>query len=132
MVAHPNKHQLTYHHYSPLIDFTFNIHTVIAAAAVPRLDLFISLVGALASSCLAVIFPAIIQLCAFWNCDQPSGGNSDRIGEEKFKSLGQFVRFVKSRVGWHLFALKNFLLIIFGILGMFTGGWITISQLEAG
>lgn len=43
---------------------------VVAAALIPRLDLFISLIGALASSCLAIIFPAIIQLCTFWNYDQ--------------------------------------------------------------
>ncbi|XP_076065718.1 proton-coupled amino acid transporter-like protein acs [Oratosquilla oratoria] len=41
--------------------------TFILAAAIPNIGLFISLVGAMASSTLALIFPPIIEMVTFWN-----------------------------------------------------------------
>lgn len=40
--------------------------TFILAAAIPNIGLFISLVGAVASSTLAIIFPPILHLVTFW------------------------------------------------------------------
>ncbi|XP_037776225.1 proton-coupled amino acid transporter-like protein CG1139 [Penaeus monodon] len=40
--------------------------TFILAAAIPNIGLFISLVGAMSSSTLAIIFPPIIELVTFW------------------------------------------------------------------
>lgn len=38
---------------------------------------------------------------------------------------------MKKRIFWSLFICKNLLLIIFGILGLITGSWISISQLSS-
>ncbi|XP_071522232.1 neutral amino acid uniporter 4-like [Panulirus ornatus] len=40
--------------------------TFILAAAIPNIGLFISLVGAVSSSALAIIFPPIIEIVTFW------------------------------------------------------------------
>ncbi|XP_045622971.1 neutral amino acid uniporter 4 isoform X2 [Procambarus clarkii] len=40
--------------------------TFILAAAIPNIGLFISLVGAVSSSTLAIIFPPIIEMVTFW------------------------------------------------------------------
>lgn len=42
------------------------IGTFILAVAVPRLELFISLFGALCLSALGIAFPAIIEICLLW------------------------------------------------------------------
>ncbi|CAG2122159.1 unnamed protein product, partial [Medioppia subpectinata] len=74
--------------------------TFALAAAIPRLDLFISLVGALSSSCLALIFPPIIELATKWD---------DR------------------NVNWWLLSTKNISIFLVGIIGFFTG---TYASLE--
>lgn len=40
---------------------------VLLAVAIPNLELFISLFGALCLSALGLAFPAIIQTCVYWN-----------------------------------------------------------------
>jgi len=70
-----------------------------AAAAIPKLDLFISLVGAIGSSFLGVIFPAMLDILADWP-------NISRI------------RLTKDSV-----------IIIFGLLGFVTGTWTSIERL---
>lgn len=50
-------------------------YTVIVAGVVPMLDLIISLVGALCSSTIALIFPPFIQLIVMW----PERGKNDRL-----------------------------------------------------
>ncbi|KAG9508748.1 Proton-coupled amino acid transporter 1 [Fragariocoptes setiger] len=80
--------------------------TFVAAALIPRLDLFISLVGALSSSSLAIIFPPIIEICTFW-------ANED--------SDGKAFRFA--------FMFKNIVIILFGIAGLITGTWVSMNEL---
>lgn len=43
------------------------LSTVLLAVAIPNLELFISLFGALCLSALGLAFPALIQTCTFWN-----------------------------------------------------------------
>ena len=61
----------------------------------------ISLVGALASSTLALIFPPILEVLVF----------SDRMGTYKWKLI------------------KNILICIFGIIGFVTGTLVTIVEI---
>jgi len=69
------------------------------AAAIPKLDLFISLVGAFSSSFLALIFPPLLELITFW--PNPSK--------------------------WTMF--KDISIIVFGIIGFFAGTYASIESL---
>jgi len=77
-----------------LVLFTFGL-----AAAIPKLDLFISLVGAFSSSFLALIFPPVLELITYW----PNPGK------------------------WTL--LKDISIILFGIVGFFAGTYASIESL---
>lgn len=73
--------------------------------AIPKLDLFISLFGALCLSGLGLAFPAIIQICTFWNVCDPT---------EKSLMLA-----------------KNMSLILFALLGLIVGTYTSLRDIIA-
>jgi solute carrier family 36 (proton-coupled amino acid transporter) len=75
------------------------LFAVLLAAAVPNLELFISLFGAFCLSILGIVLPALIQLATF---------EEDRRG---------------------LRLAKNLFLIVFGLVGLVTGTYISIKDI---
>lgn len=82
--------------------------TFFAAAVVPKLDLFISLVGAFCSSCLAWIFPPLFHTLTFWDSQQEEG---------------------TSRLRFTAYVTKNSLIAAFGMIGFATGTYCSIRDL---
>ncbi|XP_022235220.1 proton-coupled amino acid transporter 1-like [Limulus polyphemus] len=78
--------------------------TYCLAVAIPRLDLFISLVGAMASSSLALVFPCLLEVIVFWDDDMTSS---------------QWIR---------LF-IKNTCIVTIGILGFATGTYASMNAI---
>ncbi|GFS96313.1 hypothetical protein NPIL_248052 [Nephila pilipes] len=78
--------------------------TFLMAIAIPNLDLLISLVGALASSSLALIFPPIIELCTVWNSN---------ISKKKLRIL----------------IVKDVFIMVFGIFGSIIGTYTVIREI---
>lgn len=74
--------------------------TVGLAAAIPNLADVISLVGAVSSSTLALIFPPIIEIVTFWD-----------------KGLSPLTIF------------KDILIMVFGILGFIFGSYVSLSNI---
>jgi len=79
------------------------IITFLLAVAIPNLELFISLIGALCLSSMGLSFPALIQLFTYW----------DEYTGTKF----------------FLFYMKNFLLIIIALLGFVVGTTTSVSEI---
>ncbi|KAI8126092.1 hypothetical protein FF38_03692 [Lucilia cuprina] len=79
--------------------------TFLLAVAIPNLELFISLFGALCLSALGLAFPALIQICTHW-----------------YTTHGM------AKV-WLL--LSNFFLIIVGILGLVIGTYTSLAEIVA-
>jgi len=77
------------------------LFTFILAAAIPRIDLMISLVGAVSSSTLALMAPPIIETVTYW----PDCG----------------------KYNWKLY--KNGFLVILGFLGFVTGTFVSVSNI---
>ncbi|KAH8371237.1 hypothetical protein KR093_006713 [Drosophila rubida] len=77
--------------------------TFLLAVAIPNLELFISLFGALCLSALGLAFPALIQICTHWY---------ETSGISK---------------AWLL--LSNFVLIIVGILGLVIGTYTSLKEI---
>jgi proton-coupled amino acid transporter len=75
--------------------------TVALASAIPRLDLFISLVGACSSSTLALIAPPIIDTITFW----------PEVGKHR----------------WRL--VKNCFIFVLGLVGFLTGTFISVRNI---
>ncbi|XP_053623801.1 proton-coupled amino acid transporter-like protein CG1139 [Plodia interpunctella] len=71
--------------------------------AVPELDLFISLFGALCLSALGLAFPAIIQSCTYWH----------------YVSRSERIRMI----------VKNAFVVLFGILGLVVGTYTSLEQI---
>ncbi|XP_037569572.1 proton-coupled amino acid transporter 1 isoform X1 [Dermacentor silvarum] len=78
--------------------------TFVLAVAVPRLDLFIPLVGALASSSLALILPPLFELFTMWEGDQ-------------------------GKLMWSWLWVKNVFICVLGVLGFVTGTFVTITEI---
>jgi len=78
--------------------------TCICAVAIPNLGDYISLVGAVSSSVLALIFPAIIDLLVFHE-------------DEQGKRMSMFC------------TLKNYFIILFGFVGFVAGTIVSIQQI---
>ena len=84
--------------------FSENISCLGALAiSIPQLDNFISLIGAIASAALALIFPPILNTMCFWN-----------HGISKFEIV------------------KNISISLFGIVGAVTGTFISIEAIIIG
>ncbi|KOB76941.1 Amino acid transporter, partial [Operophtera brumata] len=79
-----------------IVFITFGI-----AAAVPELDLFISLFGALCLSALGLAFPAVIQSCTYWY----------------YVSRSERIRMI----------IKNAAVVLFGVLGLIVGTWTSLD-----
>lgn len=77
--------------------------TFVLAIAIPRLGLFISLFGALCLSALGIAFPAIIEICVLWP--------DNDFGPLKY------------------ILIKNILLIIFGLLGLVVGTYVSLVDI---
>lgn len=77
--------------------------TFLLAVAIPNLELFISLFGALCLSALGLAFPALIQICTYWY--YVSG----------FRKV------------W--LVVSNILIIIVGILGLIVGTYTSLSEI---
>ena len=82
-------------------EFLSFIVLVALAAAVPKLDLFISLVGSVSSSTLALMAPTIIDTVTFW----------PQMGKLK----------------WRLW--RNVFLFTIGFLGFLTGSFVSIKNI---
>lgn len=77
--------------------------TVCMAITIPKLDFFISLVGALCLSTLGLMFPSIIELVTIW---------------EQENGLGAYY--------WRFW--KNVFIITFGVIGLLTGTYTSLCE----
>ncbi|XP_026331886.1 proton-coupled amino acid transporter-like protein CG1139 [Hyposmocoma kahamanoa] len=93
-----SKHRLLWEYIlrTIIVLLTFGI-----GAAVPELELFISLFGALCLSALGLAFPAIIQSCTYWY----------------YVSRSERIRM----------CIKNGIVILFGVLGLIVGTWTSLE-----
>jgi proton-coupled amino acid transporter len=78
--------------------------TVLLAVAIPNLELFISLFGALCLAALGVAFPAMIETCTFWYS-------------------------TKSSCSFYCMLARNTLLIIFSLFGLVVGTYTSLSDI---
>ncbi|XP_071855811.1 proton-coupled amino acid transporter-like protein acs [Bombus fervidus] len=95
-----NSHKLLWEYVlrTSLVLFTF-----LLAVAIPQLDLFISLFGALCLSGLGLAFPALIQICTFWH--------------------------VHDRTGKAIMIAKNMSLVLFAVLGLIVGTYTSLRDI---
>ncbi|XP_006609786.1 proton-coupled amino acid transporter-like protein CG1139 [Apis dorsata] len=95
-----NSHKLLWEY---VVRTSLVLLTFLLAVAIPQLDLFISLFGALCLSGLGLAFPAIIQICTFWTvCD---------------------------RTERSIMVAKNMSLVLFGILGLIVGTYTSLRDI---
>ena len=82
-------------------------NTACIGLAVPDLNDLISLIGAVASSALALIFPPILSILVFW-----------RI-RDKFRWLGC--------LPWPVWVVKDILIVTLGVVGTIFGTYASIN-----
>jgi len=91
---------------SPIHDIIVFLYIHIAgfALSIPKLDLFISLIGAFASSLLAIIFPPILEIMVFYKEPEPC---------------------------WQkmLWITKSLFILLVGLLGFATGTYISVKAI---
>lgn len=75
--------------------------SVILAEAIPELGLFISLVGAVSSTALALVFPPIIEIVVCWQ---------------------------NAKLGFFTFA-KDMTIVLIGVLGFATGTYESVTSI---
>ncbi|XP_076232467.1 proton-coupled amino acid transporter-like protein acs isoform X2 [Calliopsis andreniformis] len=97
-----NSHKLVWEYF---VRTSLVLLTFLLAVAIPQLELFISLFGALCLSGLGLAFPAIIQMCTFWYTYE---------GTAKF-----------------LMVAKNMSLVLFGLLGLVVGTYTSLRDIIA-
>ena len=93
--------------------------TFTLAAAIPKLDLFISLVGSVSSSTLALMAPSIIDTVT-------AGQDCSRSALSR--QLVSWLRINKQEC-FRLRLLKNSLIFLFGFIGFATGTYVSISNI---
>ena len=93
---------LFFHFIVDVAENQFSLFLVLLAVAIPKLDLFISLVGAVGSSFLALVFPPVLELCTFG-----------------MEGMGTFK--------WKLW--KNTLIFLFGLVGFVLGTYVAIQEI---
>lgn len=76
---------------------------VLLAVAIPNLELFISLFGALCLSALGLAFPGIIQMCTYW-----------------YQTTGM-------KKVWLI--ISNTFLIVVGVLGLVVGTYTSLAEI---
>ena len=97
------------------------------AVAVPDLGDLISLVGAFSSSALTFIFPALLDLLTYWPSQQEW---VELLQCQLIVRLQQWKLIFQSAlsVTW---ALKNFVIIALGVIGMILGTYASIAGIVA-
>ncbi|GFS11987.1 proton-coupled amino acid transporter 2-like [Elysia marginata] len=96
--------------------FTFGI-----AAVVPHLDLLISLIGASASTALALIMPAFIQMVTL--AGEPAGWDDSSEGNVVNREGQGFAGIPK------IYTIKNLAIFLFGLLGWVTGTYASLRAI---
>ena len=88
--------------------------TFTLAAAIPRLDLFISLVGSVSSSTLALMAPAIIDTVT-------AGQECSRYNNGTFTPLVKIIKYSRLKL------FKNVLIFLFGFVGFSAGTYVSLT-----
>lgn len=97
------------HRFIPDLFFFLLSFTAIVAVAVPDLGDLISLIGAVASSALALIFPALLEIIVFWPVRR----------ERRFCWV----------LPWVAWLVKDVLIVSLGVVGMLLGSYASISNI---
>ncbi len=107
--------------YRFVLTFTSFFIVVALGAAIPKLDLFISLVGAVSSSTLALLAPPIIDTVTHWPDQAWTFFNL--LKSNQLLNLPFFQGYGYSRL------IRNVLYFTIGFVGFLTGSYVSISEI---